>query len=183
MERIIERPLPPSLPQGEGRNTTDPVACAAPEDGEILAVRSGLSGFVLLDEICEAGPEAMTARKRFDNAPLYLGIEALAQLGAFHVRTLVDFEKHAFLLAVRRCSLPAVHWLSGAFRLDARLTSRSSSAFSYDLFAAGENGAEMEGEFLFALCEYDSAGLDGNILRAHYKRVFSCLRNGSKTNC
>ncbi|MFZ2444714.1 MAG: hypothetical protein WAW37_00010 [Syntrophobacteraceae bacterium] len=148
-----------------------------------IVLRSGLSGFVLLDEIRDAGPDTVTGCKRFERAPLYLGIEALAQLGAFHVRYLVDFAKHAFLLGVKRCSLPPVEELDGPFRLSGKLESRSSAAFSYRLGGVGEGGTAMEGEFLFALAEYDGAGFGADILRAHYRKVFSCLRSGSKTNC
>lgn len=148
-----------------------------------IAIRSNLPGFVMLDGIREVGPDFITGFKRFDRAPLYLCIEALAQIGAFHARFLVDFQKHAFLLGVKSCALPSNDELSGEYQFIGRLDSRSSSAFSYSLTATGEDGASMEGEFLFALADYGEAGFNRDILQAHYRKVFSCLRSGSKTSC
>jgi len=150
---------------------------------ERIVLNSGLEGFILLDEIQDAGADSITAGKLFDLAPAYLCIEAMAQLGAYHVRYIGNFERHAFLLGVKRCSLPAEDLLSGYFRLHGKLESRSSSAFSYLISATGENGTEMEGEFLFAAVDYDGAALRREILRPHYEKVFACLRSGSKKNC
>ncbi|MEM5786210.1 MAG: hypothetical protein AAGU11_02755 [Syntrophobacteraceae bacterium] len=148
-----------------------------------IIVRSGLPGFVLLDSIHEAGPLSISGHKRFNRSPHYCAIEALAQLGAFHVRFLNDFAKHAFLLAVKRCSLPAVRELTGDWMLSGKLASRSSSAFSYELSAVGDTGETMEGEFLFSVAEYDGTLFKEEIMVRHYRKVFSCLRASSKTNC
>ena len=148
-----------------------------------ITVRSNLPGFVLLDEISDVGPETITGFRRFDRAQPYLPIEALAQLGAYHARFLADFEKHAFLLGVKRCSLPPVDELTGGYQLFGILESRSSSAFSHRLTATGEGGTTIEGEFLFALIDYGEAGFNRDILRDRYRKVFSCLRSGTKKNC
>ncbi len=142
-----------------------------------ITLKSGLSGFVILDEILDAGPDTITGCRSFERAAPYLGIEALAQLGAYHVRFLCDFEKHAFLLGVKSCSLPRANELNGRFRLFGRTLSRSSSAFAHHLTATGEDGTAIEGEFLFALAGYSEAGFNRDILRDHYRKVFSCLRN------
>ncbi|MEN6437797.1 MAG: hypothetical protein ABFD97_04385 [Syntrophobacter sp.] len=149
---------------------------------ERIVLRSGLSGFVLLDEISDAGPDSVKGSRRFESAPPWLGIEALAQLGAYHVRFLCGFEKHAFLLGVKRCVLPRARDLSGSWRLSGTLKNRSSSAYSYDLTATGPDEATLGGEFLFATTEYDDGVPREDILRAHYEKVFSCLRSGSRKN-
>jgi hypothetical protein len=154
---------------------------------ERIVVNSALNGFMLLDEITKAGAESMTARKTFVNAPAYLGVEALAQLGALHVRFLSAFEKHACLLAIKRCTMTSNAFLNGSFRFHGALSGRSSSAFSYALQAVEESSARtetvrIEGEFLFAAIDYDDV-FRKDILQAHYQRMFSCLRNGSKTGC
>jgi len=150
---------------------------------ERIVLRSGLSGFVLLDEISHAGPDSVKGSKRFESAPPWLGIEALAQLGAYHVRFLCGFEKHAFLLGVKHCVLPRRPELTGPWRLSGTLGSRSSSAFSYDLTGTGPDEDILRGEFLFATAEYDGDALREDILRTHYEKVFSCLRSGSRKNC
>lgn len=146
---------------------------------ERIVVNSGLDGFILLDAIGEAGPDAITGYKRFRGEPIHLGIESLAQLGAFHIRYLTDFDKHAFLLGIKRCVMPAGEKLNGSFTLSGDLISRSSSAFSYRLRAVREGETAIEGEFLFAVIEYDEEGFRRNTLREHYQRVFSCLKRGS----
>lgn len=154
---------------------------------ERITINSTLNGFILLDEILEAGSESITARKRFTNMPAWLGLESLAQLGALHVRFLSDFERHAFLLAVKRCRVASKDLLNGEFVLHATLTAHSSSAFSYELRAmeasrTGENRIRIEGELLFACVAYDSV-FKREILQAHYRQVFSCLKNGSRIGC
>lgn len=143
-------------------------------------MNSGLSGFVLLDEISHAGPDSIKGSRRFESAPLYLGIESLAQLGAYHVRFLCGFRKHAFLLGVKRCELPSQTELTGSWTLAGKLVSRSSSAFSYELIGTGPGQARFRGEFLFATAEYNSDVLREDILKVHYEKVFSCLRSGSR---
>ncbi len=151
---------------------------------ESIVLNSGLDGFVLLDAITESGSEAITGYKRFTGAPVHLGIESLAQLGALHVRILTDFEKHAFLLSIKRCSMRDGQELNGCLRLSGDLISRSTSAFSYRLRAMGDGGETViEGEFLFAVVDYDDNGFKRDALREHYQRVFSCLKHGSKADC
>jgi len=142
---------------------------------------------VLLDEVTEAGTEAMTARKRFMDASACLGVESLAQLGALHVRFLSGFERHACLLTIKRCTIVSKDRLNGPFRLYAALSGHSRSAFSYLLRAVEEcptreDRVRIEGEFLFAAIDYDT-DFRKDIIQAHYQRVFSCLKSGSKTGC
>lgn len=154
---------------------------------ERIVVNSELNEFLLLDAVMEAGPESMTGRKRFSNAPLCLGIESLAQLGALHVRFLTEFERHAFLLSVKHCKTDSADLLNGDFLLHATLIAHSRSAYSYTLRALSEDAGEgepvcLEGEFLFATVEYDAV-FKKDSLQTHYQRVFSCLKNASKTGC
>ena len=154
---------------------------------ERIVINSGLNGFILLDEIMETNAESMTAHKRFVDVPVWLGMESLAQLGALHVRFLTGFERHAFLLAVKSCKMISKDLLNGEFHLHARLKAHSLSAFSYELRAVErgpgrEDLLRMEGELLFATVEYDTV-FKGEILQAHYRKVFSCLKKGSRTGC
>jgi hypothetical protein len=146
---------------------------------ERIALGCELGGFVLLDAISHIDPENITGYRHFEGAESFLGIEALAQLGAYHVRYLCGFEKHAFLLGVKRCAIPNGRHISGTLRLGGQLTSRSTSAFSYNLQAVCENKPCMEGDFLFSVVEYDETYFKKEVLREHYRKVFSCLRNGS----
>jgi len=140
-----------------------------------IEINSGLEDFVLLDRISETGAATIAGKKKYFNDPVYLGIESLAQLGAYHVRFINDFEIHAFLLKINQCAIPANHILNGSYLLKGTLVSQSKSAFCYALQAGKENKVQIEGEFLYATIDYDHM-FNKKILQAHYRMVFSCLK-------
>ncbi|MBU4186075.1 MAG: hypothetical protein KKI12_01810 [Proteobacteria bacterium] len=146
-----------------------------------IEINSGLEGFVLLDRISETGATTIIGEKRYFNDPVYLGIESLAQLGAYHVRFLTGFENHAFLLKINRCTIPAHHILNGSYMLKGTLVSQSKSAFCYALQADKGNKVQIEGEFLYATADYDHM-FNKKILQPHYRKVFACLQKESKTD-
>ncbi|MDL1968149.1 MAG: hypothetical protein LWW97_06260 [Deltaproteobacteria bacterium] len=147
-----------------------------------IEVNTGLENFVLLDRISKTGAATIIGEKKYFNNPVYLGIESLAQLGAYHVRFLTGFENHAFLLKINRCTIPAYHVLNGIYLLKGRLVSQSKSAFCYDLQAGKGDKVQIEGEFLYATIDYGRT-FNKKILQAHYRKVFSCLQRESKTDC
>jgi hypothetical protein len=147
-----------------------------------ITIHCEAAGAILVDGITESGPDTIKGYKRFDRAPIHLGIESLAQLGAFHVRMTVAFARHAFLLGLRHCTVRSGEPLSGSYTLHGSLSGCSASAFAYLLEALKEGRVEIAGEFLFATVEYD-ATFRKDLLRDHYQRVFACLQNASKNDC
>ncbi len=143
------------------------------------SINTGLNGFILVDRIIQAGKQDISGLKTFADAPAYLGLESLAQLGAFHVRYIMAFKRHAFLLKIGRCLMPAQAALDGTYQLSGTLVNRSSSAFSYALQAKRGGSVWIEGEFLFATVDYDKM-FKKEILQEHYRNVFSCLQNDLK---
>lgn len=141
-----------------------------------------MDDFVLIDTIGCIGDDHITGRKEFVRAPLWQGMETLAQLGAYHVRFLTSFERHAFLLKMNRWAASERHFLEGTFHLQGNLVGRSDAAFAYRLLARSGQGGVIEGEYLFGTVEYGSA-LNREVLQNHYRKVFSCLWNGSETDC
>ena len=144
-----------------------------------ITVNTERDHFILLDGIIQAEKQCIQGIKTFNNEPAYLGIESLAQLGAFHVRCITDFQRHAFLLKISQCLIPSQMDLIGTYHLWGDLVSRSESAFSYELRAEKEWRVQMEGTFLFATVDYDSH-FKQEILQKHYRDVFSCLQNVTK---
>lgn len=144
-----------------------------------ISVNTGLNGFILVDSIIQAEEQGISGLKIFANTPAYLGLESLAQLGAFHVRYIVEFQRHAFLLKIGRCLMPAQAALNGTYKLSGTLVNRSASAFSYTLQAKKGGRVCIEGEFLFATVDYDKM-FKKEILQDHYRNVFSCLKNDLK---
>jgi hypothetical protein len=143
------------------------------------SINTGLNRFILVDRIVQAEEQDISGLKTFANAPAYLGLESLAQLGAFHVRYIMEFKRHAFLLKIGRCLMPAQAELNGTYQLSGTLVNRSSSAFSYTLQAKRGGSVWIEGEFLFATVDYDEM-FKKEILQEHYRNVFSCLQNDLK---
>lgn len=146
---------------------------------EAITVNTGLGSFILIDRIIQAEEKEIRGTKIFNNDPVYLGLESLAQLGAFHVRYISGFKRHAFLMKIDRCLMPEKQGLNGEYALSGTLVSRSSSAFSYALQAKNGNAVYLEGEFLFVTVDYDK-NFKKEILKEHYQNVFLCLQNDSK---
>jgi hypothetical protein len=147
-------------------------------DAEIV-VHTGLKTFTLLDRIDGIGASHITGSSSFSDAPVYLCLEALAQLGAFYVRHLADFSRHVFLLKIVSCSLPSSHVLKGEYSLSGRLLSRSASAFSCRLKAEKGSTDMIKGEFLYASIDYDG-NFKKDILQRYYREMFACLHSDSK---
>ena len=147
-----------------------------------MQINTGLDRFILIDKISEAGTGKISGTKNFSDAPIYLGIESLAQLGAYHVRFLTDFESHAFLSKITNCLIPAQQVLNGEYSLCGTLLGRSASAFSYFLEAKKAGKTRIKGKFLFATVSYDR-NFRREILQNHYRTIFSCLKNDLKADC
>ncbi|HOV85586.1 MAG TPA: hypothetical protein PLM79_04440 [Syntrophobacteraceae bacterium] len=145
-----------------------------------LVIRSMQTGFLLLDRILEVGAGKIVGEKTFHGGPAYLGIEALAQLGAYHVRFLNDFRKHAFLLKIQSCTIPTGSTLRGPYRLFGELRAGSAHSYAHHLEARREDGIVWGGEFLFSTVEYDDR-FKKDLLQTHYGKIFSCLRSAMKT--
>ncbi len=143
-----------------------------------MTIRTGLKRFLLVDRILRVDAGAIEGVRAFSNAPVFLGIEAMAQLGALLVRHLCGFERHAFLLKINQCILPRSPTLNGPFLLHGRLTGRSDSAFTCALSAEQNGQRSLEAECIFAVVPYDQA-FQKEMLKNHYQEVFSCLKNGS----
>jgi len=133
-----------------------------------------------MDAILSIDPESIRGRHIFQNDPIYLCIEALAQLGALHVRYIHDFQNHAFLLKINHFQPPAVHMLCGTYMLTGKRVSQTHRAFVYALTATGDSGECFSGEFIFAVADYDK-NFKQEILTRHYRQRFSCLKTDSKT--
>ena len=146
-----------------------------------ITVNTDLNEFLLVDKITRVEAKTIRGIKTFSNAPAYLALESLAQLGAFHVRYLTGFERHAFLLKITRCLMPAQEKINGTYKLSGKLVSRSTSAFSHIIQAGKGDRIQIEGEFLFATVDFDQS-FQKEKLMDHYRSVFSCLLNDSKTD-
>jgi hypothetical protein len=155
---------------------------------EQITINTGLERFVLLDKIAQVTPKYIKGSTHFSKEPIYIGMEALTQLGAMHVRYLVDFQKHAFLLKTKSFSHTSGlktddKCLSGIYQLSGKQVSKSSNAFSYDVRAEKNNTVCFKGEFIFGTVDYGNGdGFKRKAVETHYKKVFSCLQNGLKTD-
>ncbi|OPY17912.1 MAG: hypothetical protein A4E74_00969 [Syntrophus sp. PtaB.Bin075] len=142
-----------------------------------MTIATGLSGFSLLARITESTKERVAALADLADAPQFIGLEALAQAGAYHVRFLCEFERQAVLLMIRNGRLPEEEMLNGRYEISGTLRSRSASVFAYEMSAVKSGKAVIEGEFVFAAVAYDS-NLREEILKKHYEKKWADLRNG-----
>ena len=151
---------------------------------EKIRIKSTLNNFILLDKITKADQKNICGNKYFSDEPYYLGVEAMAQLGAYHVRFLTKFDRHAFLLKIDylnlKQSVKEPISLNGKFNFFASLTNKSESAFAYNVCAQKKNIVFGKGKFLFATIDYND-NFNKKTLKDHYRKTFSCLMNDSKT--
>jgi hypothetical protein len=141
-----------------------------------ITIHTGRDSFIMLDAITSVNATQISGIRSFSDEPLYAGLEALAQLGAFHVRYATAFDRHVFLLKIGCCCLSAGESLKGKFTLSGELLNRSDSAFYCRLMAKKAGQTTIEGEFLFAAVDYDQK-FKREILRTHYEKTFLCLLN------
>ncbi len=139
-----------------------------------IDIHSGLSDFRILSSIHRVDQTGIKGYASLNNRPLFTAIEALAQLGAMHVRWLCNFKKHGFLLKIERLTLPDSTTLQGDLFLEGELMTKSSASFAYNLTAAYGKDTLLSGTFLFSVIDYDNT-FEQTHLKAHYKGLFSCL--------
>ena len=139
---------------------------------EALKIHSQMAHFRLIRRIDKVSTKGICGEAKFERAPLYAGLEAMAQLAALHVRQRIQFERHAFLLRVQGCQMPATDLLDGHFRIVADLRSQSSNAFGYDAAALGPHGIDFKSTLLIGTRDYD-AHFSKNILKAHYQGILA----------
>ncbi len=138
---------------------------------ETLHVHTGLDGFAFPHGFREMGDTRLGAWVRFDRAAGFMGLEALAQTAAMHVRYLCDFDKHAFLLKVKafdeyQALIPGVrHDIAG------ELVARTDTTFSYALSMACAGTPVNRGAVLISVRPYDDL-FRADRLKAYYRRRF-----------
>ncbi|MCG8552583.1 MAG: hypothetical protein MI799_19440 [Desulfobacterales bacterium] len=147
----------------------------------VLNIHTRLDDFLMVDQINLINDKNISGSNTFLNAPFSFCLESLVQMCALHVRYTLNFEKHVFLLKINRCAINTEHTFSGRYALHAELMHRSSQAFSYTAAALRDEIQIMDGSFIIAAREYDKNFMKKNI-SPHYKKVFSCLLNTTRTN-
>ncbi|HYA15174.1 MAG TPA: hypothetical protein VEF33_12615 [Syntrophales bacterium] len=145
-----------------------------------IVINTGRESFVMLDRVLEVSNSRIVGARTFLDDPVFLGLESLAQLGAYHIRYLTDFSRHVFLIKISQCNLPPRKVMYGEHLLSGTLLHQSNSSFLCRIEAKRDNKTVMEGEFLFAAVDYDHNFRSDN-LRHHYAKVFSCLLKDIKT--
>ena len=138
----------------------------------IWTIHSQLKGFKLLDRLSKVTPSGVDAICRLERVPTYLVLEAMGQLAALHVRHLVDFRRHAFLLKVARFELPAFELAAGRFHLTAELLNQSSNAFAYRVKARRGGHEDLTAALLIGTQAYDEQ-FQKVRLQPHYRNRFN----------
>jgi hypothetical protein len=148
---------------------------------DLFEINSGLPSILLIDRITAVDCGEIRGTCTFDGKSVFTLIEALAQLGAFHVRWGDGFERQAFLMKVGRCALPEPLPSAGLLKLQGKRTGQSDRSFAYRMRAESHGTTVMAGEFWFSTVDYDER-FDGVRLKDHYGKVFTCLTSVSGTD-
>jgi len=142
---------------------------------ERIRIHTGLDHFIMVDAINGMDANRIDGEVSFENADPTLLLESLAQLAGLHIRYLLDFARHVFLVKIARILLPEEKSLSGTYRLRGNLVSRSEEAFTYRLEADRENVPVIHGQFLFGTTDYND-DFQKDILQKHYREVLACAK-------
>jgi hypothetical protein len=148
----------------------------------IITVHTGLDQFLMIDRITDVNSSCILAEKNIQKTEerIFTGIETLAQTGALHVRYLLSFSKHAFLLSIKSYEGPA-ELASGLYTISGLCENRSRDAFEYSINAESMNGSTFKGRFLFAVSDY-GRDFKQTHLEDHYRNIFSCLTKDTEKN-
>ena len=144
-----------------------------------MKIHTGLDQCLRLNGIETISPLAITGHLNGTRIPDYQVIEAMAQLGALHVRHIIQYDRHAFLMAVNQCAVCVTDPVTGLICIKGSLQSRSSRAFVYGLTARLESKKIIQGTFVFATTDYNDL-FQKHILKPHYERLLSCLRSDTQ---
>lgn len=140
----------------------------------ILTIAGRLPHFQLIAGITFVARHRIRGVAELEQAPVYAGLEAMAQLAALHVRHSMAFERHAFLLKIDRCDLPAGDTLDDALYLTADLVGHSSQAFAYRVASEESKGPPLQAELLIGTRAYDRQ-FKRDLLEARYRELFDTL--------
>ena len=133
-----------------------------------------MNHFTLLERITDCTPEQICAEANFVQMHGFAGLESMAQLAALHVRYRLDFRRHAFLLNVIQCQMPARGSLDGHFSLWAKLSSQSNHAFAYKVNADCPARAAFDCQLLIGTQDYGDRFRQAR-LQTHYQALFNAL--------
>jgi hypothetical protein len=145
---------------------------------EKITINTGLHRFLLLDRITAVDQKNIQGYCLLSESQAYISVEAMAQLGAMHVRYRTDFSCHAFLLGIGNLHMPEKYNHPVKLNMTGILKSRSTSSFSYAVTSEFAGGDAINGDFLYATIPYDEQ-FQKERLKIHYEKVFSCLQNVS----
>lgn len=146
-----------------------------------LTITCGLGGFRLVRHISHFSEEKIVGEAQFDQAPLYVALEAMAQIAALDVRRRIDFKAHAFLLKISHCRWPAQGVIDGCFSIQAIPGSRSRRAFAYGASAQDPAGLMLEAELMIGTVAYDQ-DFQQQCLQEYYRNLFTCLQNATSAS-
>jgi hypothetical protein len=144
-----------------------------------IHIHSGLENAILVKGITRADGEGIAGFAVFDQAPITLGMEALAQMAALHLRWRIDFTRHAFLMTLRNCRAESTAPLTGRLDLEGVCEGRTGAVAAYRLQAMRDGEAVMAGSFLIGTLAY-GAEFQETRLKEHYRGLWRALNTVSK---
>ncbi len=143
-----------------------------------VIVNTGLDHFCPLHCITHITGEYISGKIIFVNSESFIALEAMAQISAYHTRFLNDFNRHSFLLKVKKCSGPFNEILNGEYVVDSKITARTEMASTHNVTIHSSNKVLFKSEIMTAFTDY-SADFPEEKFKKYYRDVFTCLmKNG-----
>jgi len=113
----------------------------------------------------------------FKGLDLWPKIEAIAQCMGLHLRYVLDFKMHLFLVKIKKLSfLKEINKNQGIVK--AKLIAQGGGGYLYKGSLQDESNREtlMQGEFILGHIEYDDR-FKKDFIVYHFKGLFECLMN------
>jgi hypothetical protein len=149
--------------------------------GQTVTINTGLASNLMIREILAVHPARIQAAADTKNAAaIFPLLEAMAQLGALHIRYLDNFQRHVFLVKVGHCMLPRQFPADEVISLQADMQGKSDRSFSYRIQAWEKDHPVMAGDFWFSSADYDER-FNAAVLQQHYRNLWTCLTSALPT--
>ena len=123
--------------------------------------------FIFLDAITFFDQGRISGARRFQQAPFWQGLEAVASLACFHQRLTNHFQRHFFLLAVEWFDM--AESLDGAFVLEALLLQPTRNVAAYQISLTSD-AQTLSGQIQVTARDYDQTFRE-DVLKNYYQSV------------
>ena len=142
-------------------------------------INTNLDTFIFINKIISIDNTNIIGTAENKTSDLLVLLETMAQFGAMHVRYLINFEKHAFLIKIKDLFISDIIF-KGKVQVNGKCVAKSDISFKYYLTVQTiDNKQIASGYYLFSTQKYGSE-FKSEKIKKHYQDLFLCLQKNLK---